>query len=222
MAVTEWGRLVRESVRSLPSVPPDEGTALDAVLSLLNDGFSIRADGEQLRVTHPGGQKLTDDQRGRVAREKPMLLVLLKRFPEPVFPIDWMQAWRLEVDSLLRRAADSLPGPLRTEMLTLARKRVDDEAGWLDLGWQLMELEHRIRANDPDGKLPERATLVPWSGWVRIGGKKGEWERVEGIESDDWDECWRMLIRHAVDEDHVEKVVMPYGRLPGKLKGARQ
>ncbi len=217
---TPWAKLCRERIRAAPSSPPEGGTALDLALDLLALGFGLWEHDRSLIVRHPGGLALDDAQREAVRRDKELILGLLHVAPLPDFPIGWEQEWRLELDCALRRAAAMLPGPLRDELVELSREVCERMHDWLAVGLQLRDLEWRVREQSPGRELPRAEALTPWRGWVRVGGKKGEWRETEAV-GDSWIEAMTALLRVKPEAESVEKVVCVEGRHPDDRKKPR-
>lgn len=221
-------RLVIERVQAVsePALSREgwDRPALELAYELTDAGFHLSvASGGGLDVTHLDGAVLTARQQEEVTANEHLLLAMARIVPEPAYPIGWFQEWRLELDSMLRRAASMLPGQLRDEVIGLARTRVTDQEGWRQVWRKLKELTAKIKAESPDGLSPPRAALTPYQGWLREG--KGDWRMVVTATSSSEDGAWRLMVGVAGLTEHSDKCVLPAGRRPDqvqKKKGGRR
>lgn len=214
--------LVRERIRLQNSSRPDgtnpaDGTAYDCVLDLLEGGYSLCERDGRLIVRPPSDSvTLSQDLRERITRHKPLILALMRPRPDPFTP-GWEEEWKWELDSLLRKAAETFSPGLRDDMLALSRRTVDDQSGWFAVAWQLMEIERRMSREQPSLVERRTKTLTPFVGWIKP--QDGEWRDVARHE--DEGECLALTREAAKAHQHVEVVIRMNDVHPDQRKKPR-
>jgi hypothetical protein len=65
----------------------------------------------------------------------------------------------------------------------------------------------------------EGRSVEVWTGWVRVGGEKGEWVKV--LESEDYGLAWRRMLAVELESSGVERLVSRGTRHPDDRKRPR-
>jgi hypothetical protein len=150
MPTNSWSATIRaRAAEVLGRIRAEDGdTPLRLLLDLRSKGFTLRLDGESIKVT-PGG--VPADLAAKLRQHKFFLVILLRPMPKPTFPIDWRQEWQLEMDSVYRRQAGAWSSKAKAALAEIAGFKCETEHDWQSLFKRIIDTELGLRNT---GDLP--------------------------------------------------------------------